>query len=82
MTVTEKIAAIKQYMAENRGENNCPVLGAVIFYLNEGEIEQAQYKIMLDSDKFSDRKKVLRFLDTLGLISPEYQERLNRWRSW
>lgn len=74
----EKIAAIRQYMNDNPKEADCPVLNAVIRYLGENEIEQAQYKVKLDSDKFWNPKKMLRFLDTLGLVDNEYRSRLQR----
>lgn len=74
-----RIEAIKKYMAENPKETDCPVLTAVVFYLERGEEEQAKYKVMLDSDKFYNRKSVLKFLDNLGLLDDEYKARLTRW---
>ncbi len=76
-----RVEAIKKFMADNPNEAHS-VLNAVIFYLERGDEDAARYKIELDSDKFSYRKEVLHFLDTLDLIREEYKARLVRWDLW
>jgi hypothetical protein len=72
-----RIASIRRYMSET-GESPS-VLNAVIWYLERDDIEAAQNKVELDSDKFHDRRLTCRFFDTLGLLSEKYRARLKRF---
>jgi len=62
----DKIARIRQYMADNPTEA-LSVFEAVIRALDRDDEPAARYKIRLDSDKFSDRKKVLSFFESVQL---------------
>ena len=76
-----KIREIREFSAAHPRVSPT-VLNAVIFYLEDGEIEKAQSKIKLDFDKFGlEADETLDFLDSLGLIDSKYQERLRYWKS-
>jgi hypothetical protein len=72
-----RVEAIEKFMAENPKECDS-VLQAVITWLRKGEVATAQYKIMIDSDKFSDRKKVLAFFNTIDMLDKDYKARMIR----
>lgn len=79
MSNEEKIAAIRKFMSENPRQHNCSVLSAAIRHLENGNLTGAQYKVQIDTDKFLDRKTVLNFLDSIGMLSNEYREHLRSW---
>lgn len=78
-----EIAKIREF-AENNPTVSPSVLSAIILYLEHGRVEDARWKVQFDSDKFTSSKMnpVLRFFDSIGLISPEYRRVLVRWQGW
>lgn len=83
MDLSEKISKVREFAAANP-KISPSVLSAIISYLEQGRIEDACWKIQYDSDKFTSEElnPVLRFFESLDLITPEYRRVLIAWQGW
>jgi hypothetical protein len=80
------IEKVRAFNATVRGPYGAPpghsVLDAVIFYLENGDLEAARWKVQYDTDKLTSYPGVMRFCAENGLMTDEYLARIRKHTPW
>lgn len=79
-TCAELIELVREKDQTLNGNRGCSVFKIVLIYLEQNDLEGAQYKCELDHDKLR-QYEIEPWLREVGLFSEAYCARLDRWEA-